>query len=463
MTNVKSIENELGRWTRLEFPELEAMDKEQRRIVEGAVAFSGGPYGPRIPLVFKPELDLFWHRFGEALKSSGLPSRWRELTILVTARCWDSQFEWYAHEERARAAGLADATVEAVRAGRRPQDEDPLVEAIFDYVTELLLRHAIRDGTYRRLLELLGPDQLVSLTVLAGYYSNVAVSLAAHDAPLPNRVELPLKPRAGIGDTRLVREFYADADGAALFVRCDGDPASPPLLLSNSLGTDLSMWEPQIAAFADRFYVIRYDSRGHGRSDVTPAPYTTERLGRDALAVLDATGIERAAVCGVSQGGMLALWLAVNASERVEAVVTANGTSYVGGPDAVADRIAAVRAAGTESIAGGIVERWFRPDFVAREPRQVEAITRVFRATSAEGYVGCTAALGDLDVRDGLAGIAAPTLVITGDADPVGSLAKTEEMAAAIPNAELLILPAAHLSNVEQAGRFTAAVLDFLG
>ncbi|MFT3866660.1 MAG: 3-oxoadipate enol-lactonase [Solirubrobacterales bacterium] len=459
-----SMTTELGRWTRLELPDPEAMAADQRGIYDRAVEFFGGPYGPRMPLLFSPDLDTVWTAFGEALKVSELSPAARELTILTTARWWDAQFEWQAHEVKGRAAGLGDEVIEAVRAGRRPVAEEPWIGAIFDYVSELLGRHSIRDATYARLLSLIGPEQLVEMTVLVGYYGNVAISLAAHAAPLPPGVEAPLPPRTGAGDVRPVREFLATADdGAHLQVRCDGDPAAPALLLSNSLGTDLTMWEPQIAPLADRFCVIRYDSRGHGRSDVTPAPYTTERLGRDALAVLDAAGIERAAVCGVSQGGMVAQWLAINAPRRVEAAVIANSAAYIGGPDAVRERIEAVRAGGPASLVEAIVERWFRPEFVAREPRQVEAIKRVFCATPTEGYLGCCAALGDLDLREGLARIEAPTLVIAGDADPAGPLSASEAIVAAVPGAELLVLPAAHLSNVEQADRFTAAVIGLAG
>jgi 3-oxoadipate enol-lactonase len=459
-----SIATELERWTRLEMPLPAGMADDQRRIFDRAVEFFGGPYGPRLPLLFSPDLDVVWTEFGEALKKSELPPPLRELTILVTARWWDSQFEWQAHEAKARAAGLAEETVAAVKVGRRPADDDPRVVAIFDYVSQLLGRHAISDAAYARLLELIGPEQLVEMTVLVGYYGNVAVSLNAHAAPLPAGTEAPLRPRAGAEDTRPVRELEAEADdGAVLHVRCDGDPAAPPLLLSNSLGTDLTMWEPQIAALADRHLVVRYDSRGHGRSDVTPAPYTTERLGRDALAVLDAAGVQTAAVCGVSQGGMVAQWLAIEAPARVIAAVVANSASYIGGPEQVRPRIEAVRAGGTTAIVEEIVKRWFRPEFAAREPRAVEAIRRVFCATPTEGYLGCCAALGDLDLRSGLAEIAVPTLVIAGDADPAGPLEVAEEMARRIPGAELLVLPAAHLSNVEQAERFTAAVLELLG
>jgi 3-oxoadipate enol-lactonase len=439
------------------------MSASQRLIYDAAVDFFGGPYGPRMPLLFSPDLDAVWAAFGAELQRTSLPAPARELAILVTARCWDSQFEWYAHEPMAVNAGLSQEIVDAVRIGRRPQSEDPLIGAIFDYVTALLKHRAVHDAVYERLRELLGPEQLTILTVFVGYYSNVAISLAAHAAPLPNGGRPPLPSRYGGDDLRSVRELYAQADGAELYVRCDGDPLAPPLLLSNSLGTDITMWEPQMRALTEHFMVIRYDYRGHGRSDVTPGPYTLDRLGLDALAVLDAVGVERVRGCGVSLGGMIGQWLGINAPSRVDGLVIANSSSYIGGPEQVRPRIEAVKRDGVASIVDAIVPRWFTPAFIERDARQVERIKRVFSSIPTEGYAGCCAALGDLDFRDRLGEINVPTIVIGGEYDPATPPGEAARMAKAIPRARLLMLPAAHLSNVEQAEQFIQAVIDLLG
>jgi 4-carboxymuconolactone decarboxylase len=171
------------------------MSEPQRRIHDGAVEFFGGAYGPRMPLIFSPGLDTAWAALGAELQKSELPQRLRELAILVTARCWDSQFEWHAHEPLAVAAGVARPVIESIRAGERPEsaaDADEL--AVYDYCEELLERHAVSDAIYARVRDRLGVTQHVELTVLIGYYSNVAISLAAHAAPLPVGAEPPLPP-----------------------------------------------------------------------------------------------------------------------------------------------------------------------------------------------------------------------------------------------------------------------------
>lgn len=458
----------LKEWTRLKLPDPDEMSPAQRRIYDRAIDFFGGPYGPRMPLLFRPELDVVWTEFGAELQRTSLPPRLREMVILTTARCWDSNFEWHAHEPMAVIAGLDQEIIDSVKRGRRPQTDEPAIGAIYDYVTQLLDRHVIDDGIYERLLDLIGPEQLVVVTVFAGYYSNVAISLAAHAAPLPDGDPPPLAPRehastaAGSGSGP-VRELYADADGAELYVRCDGDPLLPPLLLCNSLGTDTTMWEPQMEQLAEHFLVIRYDYRGHGRSDVTPGPYTLDRLGLDALAVLDAVGAQRARICGVSLGGMMAQWLAINTPGRVEGLVIANTGSYIGGPEQVRPRVEAVKRDGVASIVDSIIPRWFTPGFIARHPRVVQRTRRVFCAVPDEGYAGCCAALGDLDFRDRLGDIGVRTIVIGGEHDPAVPEGAAASMSDAIPDAELLMLDAAHLSNVEQPEAFAGAVLSLLG
>jgi 3-oxoadipate enol-lactonase len=255
---------------------------------------------------------------------------------------------------------------------------------------------------------------------------------------------------------------FVEVEGARLFYRFDGPEDAPVLVLSNSLGTALAMWDPQIRRFAEHFRVLRYDSRGHGRSDATPGPYTIAGLGRDALALLDALGLARVHFCGVSKGGMVGQWLGINAPERVERLVLCNTSAHIGAPEVWNERIEAVRARGMAAIVQGVIDRWFTEDFQKRAPETVAEISAMLLATPPEGYVACCAAVRDMDQRADLPRVAAPTLVIAGRHDQATPPEHSRLIAERIPNARLAMLDAAHLSNVEADEAFTTAVLDFL-
>ena len=244
--------------------------------------------------------------------------------------------------------------------------------------------------------------------------------------------------------------------------RSDGPAGAPALMLSCSLGTDLGLWDPQVPALARRFRVVRYDTRGHGASPVTPGPYDVALLARDALALLDELGIAQADFCGLSLGGQVGLWLAVHAPQRLRRLVVANTGPRIGTVDAWNARFAAVRRGGVAAVADGAVARWFTPEFRARAPAEVDRLRRMLLATPAEGYVGACAAVRDLDLRDAVAGIRVPTLVVTGSADVATSPADAHALAGAIPGARCVELPAAHLSNIEAPAEFTDAVIEFL-
>jgi 3-oxoadipate enol-lactonase len=247
--------------------------------------------------------------------------------------------------------------------------------------------------------------------------------------------------------------------------RLDGDGASERaevLVLSNSLGTDLGLWDAQVPAFAERFRVLRYDGRGHGGSEVTPGPYTVELLARDLLALLDGLALPRVHLCGLSLGGQVGLWLGLHAPERLGRLVVSNTGARIGTVDGWNARIEAVRRDGVDSMARGTMERWFTPAFRERSPVEVERLRRMLLATPAEGYIGACAAVRDLDLRDAVSGIGVPALVITGSADAATPPADSRALAAAIPGARYVELPAAHLSNIEAAEDFTAAVTKFL-
>ncbi|GAA3337201.1 3-oxoadipate enol-lactonase [Amorphoplanes nipponensis] len=243
----------------------------------------------------------------------------------------------------------------------------------------------------------------------------------------------------------------------------DGPPDAPVLLMINSLGADLSMWEPQLPALTPRFRVIRYDARGHGRSPVPPGRYALADLGRDALALLDRLGVARAHVCGLSLGGMTAMWLAAHAAARVDRLVLVCTSALLGPASAWAERAATVRAEGTGAIADAVVDRWVTPGYAAAHPGEVRRLRDMVAATPAAGYAGACAAIEEMDLRPDLPGIRAPTLVVAGAEDPATPPAHGALIAAGVPGARLeVVSPAAHLASYERAGTANRLILEAL-
>lgn len=258
-----------------------------------------------------------------------------------------------------------------------------------------------------------------------------------------------------------VQSFTTD-DGCRIAYRFDGPEDAPVLLLSNSLGTDMHMWDPQVPAFSEHFRVLRYDSRGHGGSESPAGGYSMDRLGRDAVLLLDAVGVARAEFCGLSMGGMVGQWLGVRAPERVGKLILANTSAYMGPPSGWQSRIEAVRANGMAPLADASIARWFTPEFPARAPEAVAPIRDMLLACDVQGYAGCCAAIRDMDLRPSAALIAPPTLVIAGRQDPSTSVEDGRWLADAAKDGRLVEIDAAHLSNVEKPNEFQAAALDFL-
>ncbi|HEV8257547.1 MAG TPA: 3-oxoadipate enol-lactonase [Casimicrobiaceae bacterium] len=244
--------------------------------------------------------------------------------------------------------------------------------------------------------------------------------------------------------------------------RVEGPPDAPVLVLSNSLGTDLSMWDAQMPALTTRFRVLRYDTRGHGASAVTPGPYTIGELGRDVLRLLDALKIRRAHFCGLSMGGMIGMWLGVHAPDRIGRMVLANTAPKIGTPEMWNQRIDNVRKGGMAAIVDTLLERWFTAAFRARAPEAVARVSAMLTATPAEGYCACCVAVRDMDQRDAIAGIRHPTLVIAGTHDAVTPPAEGRATAERIRGARYVELDAAHLSNIEAADRFTTEAVAFI-
>jgi 3-oxoadipate enol-lactonase len=244
----------------------------------------------------------------------------------------------------------------------------------------------------------------------------------------------------------------------------DGSPGAPVLVLANSLGTTVDIWEPQLPALARHYRVVRFDTRGHGRSAVPPGPYTIGDLGNDVLALLDGLGVARAHFCGLSLGGMVGMWLAAHAPERIDRLVLCCTSARPAAPEAWARRAATVRAEGTGAIADLVVSRWLTPAYASRHPGLVTRLRAMLTATPAEGYASCCEVIERLDLTAALPRIAAPTLVVHGADDPAILPSHGADIAAAVPGARLtLVRHAAHLANVEQAGAVTALIVEHLG
>ena len=247
-----------------------------------------------------------------------------------------------------------------------------------------------------------------------------------------------------------------------MYYELDGPPNAPTLVLSNSLGTNLSLWDSQLSVFSQSFRVLRYDSRGHGQTSVTQGEYSVEVLGRDVLQLLDALNLQRVNFCGLSIGGMTGMWLGVNAPQRLENLVLSNTAPTIGKLDTWNERIRTVRESGTKAVAQQVVERWFTPDFRASHPDQVAKTRSMIESTSTDGYAGSCAAVRDFDFWEKVGTIRAKTLVIAGTHDLSVPPTDAQKLAKQIPGARYIELPAAHISNVEAASRFTDAVSAFL-
>jgi len=252
------------------------------------------------------------------------------------------------------------------------------------------------------------------------------------------------------------------SDGCRIQYHTEGNSKAPALLFSNSLGTTSEIWDPQSARCAASFHVIRYDTRGHGQSAAPAGEYTIGQLGGDAIAVLDALGVSRAHVCGLSLGGLTAMWLGIHFAERIESLTLASTGAMIATPAIWQERIEQVKAGGLDSIAESAKGRWFTEAFRAAHPDVVERHVRMLASGPAGGYMGCCAVLRDTDLRDEIAAISAPTLVVAAVDDPVTPPANGEFMKSRIPNAELAMLEGSHIMNVEQADAFNAHLLRFL-
>ncbi len=258
-----------------------------------------------------------------------------------------------------------------------------------------------------------------------------------------------------------MQSFFTAGD-TRLHYRTDGERGNPCLVLSNSLGTDLSMWDGQVDALASDFFVVRYDTRGHGQSASGGAPFGIERLGQDVVELLDHLDVAQAAFCGISMGGLTGQWLGIHQPRRLTHLVLANTAARIGAADAWLARAAQVRREGMGGVAYGAAARWFTPAFIAAEAATVARMIAALRGQDADGYAACCAALAQADLRAQVAAIALPTLVIAGEHDPVTTVDDARWLQGQVAGAQLASVPASHLSNVEAAPAFTACLRAFL-
>jgi 3-oxoadipate enol-lactonase len=253
-----------------------------------------------------------------------------------------------------------------------------------------------------------------------------------------------------------------DADGCPIHAELAGPERAPVLMLSNSLGTTLHMWDAQVPKFTQHFRVLRYDRRGHGQSGVPQGPYSMEQLGRDVLAILNALHLQRVYWCGLSMGGMVGQWLGANAPQRIDRLILSNTACYYPDKTLWHERIKAVSESGIAAIAERSLGAWLSSGFRERDPQTTAHMKAMLLSTPVVGYLGCCAAVRDMDHREILAKITAPTLVIAGRHGPATPVAGNEFIRSRIPGASLTILDAAHIANVEAPDEYADAVLGFL-
>ncbi|MEM5423528.1 MULTISPECIES: alpha/beta fold hydrolase [Paraburkholderia] len=257
--------------------------------------------------------------------------------------------------------------------------------------------------------------------------------------------------------------FLTTTDGARIAYRLDGRDDNPTIVLSNSIGTTLRMWDGQISALTQHFRVLRYDARGHGASSVPAGPYPLARLGQDVLELMDALDLARAHFLGLSLGGIVGQWLGVHAPDRIDRLVLSNTAPWLG-PAARWDApIAAVlQADDMIDTAETFLRNWFPAHMLEAADPVVDAFRAMLTTTNRHGLAGSWGAVQEADMRESLAGIARPTLVIAGEHDTVTAASYSVQMAKTIAGARLLMLPAVHLSNIEFPERFNDEVVRFL-
>ena len=256
--------------------------------------------------------------------------------------------------------------------------------------------------------------------------------------------------------------FVETESGLRVHYALSGNAGGPVVLFSNSLGTNLSLWDGQAAVLEKSYQVLRYDTRGHGQTGVTPGPYTIEQLGKDAVQLLDRLEIERAHFCGISMGGLIGQWLGIHAPGRVERLALCSTGPKIGTPETWNPRIEAIRKSGMKPVAAAVIERWLTPEFRAREPEATARAVRMLEQSPADGYIANCEAIREADLRADVGKIRAPAMVVMGNQDPATTPALGRGLAEAIPGARYVELEGSHIINVEAAREFNQALGEFL-
>ncbi len=256
-----------------------------------------------------------------------------------------------------------------------------------------------------------------------------------------------------------------NANGIDINYELTGREGAPVVMLSHSLSSSMVMWNPQLGSLEPHFKVLRYDMRGHGRSEAPDGVYTLEMLAEDAVALLDALGIDAVNFVGLSIGGMIGQAFALNHGDRLESLALCD-TSAVMPAEAqpiLQQRIALARQNGIADQVDGTLERWFTPQYLKANPPEVEMIRQQIKATPLAGYIGCSEALRGLNYLERLSEITLPTLIVVGEEDPGTPVAASEAIHERIAGSQLVILPSArHLCNIEQAEAFNRVLMKFL-
>jgi 3-oxoadipate enol-lactonase len=255
---------------------------------------------------------------------------------------------------------------------------------------------------------------------------------------------------------------FAKLPDAQIFYELTGPEHAPVFVFSNSLGTTHRMWDPQVLTFTKHFRLLRYDTRGHGQSSVTPGPYTIEQLSWDVVRLLDYLQLDRVYFCGLSMGGMTGMFLGANAPNRFTKIVLCNTAAKIGTLESWNARIDAVQKGGMRAVAVAVLERWLTPSYRAAHPTETAGVLRMLEEANPEGYVANCAAVRDMDQRDALQNVKVPTLVLAGTHDSSTPAADGQFVAEHIPGARYVEVNAAHLSNLEARDEFNSHVTNFL-
>ena len=248
------------------------------------------------------------------------------------------------------------------------------------------------------------------------------------------------------------------SNDAAINYATFGDASKPAIIFSNSLGTNYQMWQPQINFFKKDYFIVCYDTRGHGESTAPQGPYTINQLGQDVINLLDHLNVAKASFCGISMGGLTGQWLAIHHPERFNHVIVCNTAAKIGQEQAWLERAQLVRQQGLQPIAATAASRWFTESFIQSQTVIVRNLSNNLAAGSADGYASCCEALAKADLREDLKTIHVPVIVIAGQQDTVTTVADAQYMTARIPNSQLIEINASHISNIESPEAFTQAL-----